>query len=496
VRRALAAAWTVLLVGTSAGCFAAEPGRGRIGEQRLRVGIATAPNRQLSPFTNDAWRGTQLGASETLVYLGPDGAITPGLAESWTRVDARTVRLTLRRGVLFHDGTALTATHAANSLSHAIAAKPVLRPLVSVQVTAAAVDDDTLELRTPEPDPVLLHRLTSPQLAILAPKAYRRDPRSPDPVGAGTGPYRFTSLQSTSAVTLERNDHYWGGRPPLAGVDVRFLPDGTARVGALRSGAVDVINQVPVAQLPNLGDRRLIEVPVPRTVSLYLVGTRGRPFADPGLRAAARAAVDPVMMANSVYERRVDPSTGLFGPASAWAVPGRHAARTAAPPRVPSGTRITLATYPDRPELPEVASALAAALTDRGFTVETIVRANNTIEPEFLAGRFDAVISSRSYLIDVGDPLAYLASDFTCAGSYNLARFCDAGFDARLAAAAGRTELPARHQAALALEAELLDRAVVVPLIHDRARLGTASGVTGLAADPYERTLVTARTAL
>lgn len=481
---------------TSAGCFAAESEPDRSGGNRLRVGIAIAPIRQLSPFTNDAWRGTQLGASETLVYLDQDAGITPGLAESWTRVNARTVRLTLRRGVRFHDGTALTAALAANSLSHAAAAKPVLRPLVSVRLTAAAVDDYTLELRTGTPDPALLHRLTSPQLVILAPTAYQRDPRSPDPIGAGTGPYRFTSLQSTSAVTLERNDLYWGGRPPLTGVDVRFLPDGTARVGALRSGEVDVINQVPVAQLPNLGDRRLIEVPVPRTVSLYLVSTRGRPFADPGLRAAARAAVDPVMIANSVFERRVDPSIGLFGPASAWAVPGRHAAQTSAPPRVPSGTRITLATYDDRPELPEVASALAATLTARGFRVETIVRPSNVIEPAFLAGRFDAVISSRSYLIDVGDPLAYLASDFTCAGSYNLARFCDAGFDARLAAASGRPELPARNQAALALADELINRTVVVPLIHDRARLGTAAGVTGLAADPYERTLVTVHTAL
>lgn len=463
--------------------------------------MAGPPNRRLSPFSQDAWRGAQLGASETLVNIDQVGSVTPGLAESWSQVDATTVRLKLRGGVSFHDGTALTAAHAAHSLTHAIAAKPVLRALVSVRLTATAVGGNMLELRTARPDPVLLHRLASPQLVILAPKAYGRDPGSPDPVGAGTGPYRFTSLQSTSAATLERNDDYWGGRPALAGVDVRFLPDGSARVGALRAGEVDVVNQVPIAQLPNLDERRLIEVPLPRTVSLYLVTATGRPFADPSLRAAARAAVDQTMIANSVYERRVDPGVGLFGPASVWAAARERAAAraTASPPATPgdpSGKKITLATYPDKPELPETASALAAALTTRGFVVETVVRDYLTIEPDLLAGRFDAVILSRSYLLDVNDPIAYLTSDFSCAGSYNLARFCAPDFDARLAAADDRTDLPSRHAAALAFEAELVNRAVVVPLVHDRARFAAAAGVTGLATDPYERTLVTVHTTL
>lgn len=499
--RALRTAAAVLMISASTACFTPEPGPDGDGERRLRMAMAGPPNRRLSPFSQDAWRGAQLGASETLVNIDQVGSVTPGLAESWSQVDATTVRLKLRGGVSFHDGTALTAAHAAHSLTHAIAAKPVLRALVSVRLTATAVGGNMLELRTARPDPVLLHRLASPQLVILAPKAYGRDPGSPDPVGAGTGPYRFTSLQSTSAATLERNDDYWGGRPALAGVDVRFLPDGSARVGALRAGEVDVVNQVPIAQLPNLDERRLIEVPLPRTVSLYLVTATGRPFADPSLRAAARAAVDQTMIANSVYERRVDPGVGLFGPASVWAAARERAAAraTASPPATPgdpSGKKITLATYPDKPELPETASALAAALTTRGFVVETVVRDYLTIEPDLLAGRFDAVILSRSYLLDVNDPIAYLTSDFSCAGSYNLARFCAPDFDARLAAADDRTDLPSRHAAALAFEAELVNRAVVVPLVHDRARFAAAAGVTGLATDPYERTLVTVHTTL
>lgn len=499
-RTATAAVLAMVTAATTGGCFAETPATGASGERRLQVGFVFAPRGRLSPYTDDAPILTQLGAAETLVNVDRAGMPTPALAERWSTVDPSTVRLRLRSGVRFHDGTALTAAVAADALTHAIKAKPVPRALATGQLTATAVDTTTLELHTAKPDPVLLQRLATPQLAILAPKAYAADPATPDPVDAATGPFRLAKVQGTSAAVLERFDAYWGGRPNLAGINVRFLPDGTARAGALRAGAVDVANALPVGQLPNLGDRRLIEIPLPRTVGLYLVSAAGRPFTDPALRAAARAAVNPAAIVGSVYEGRADPGAGLFGPASPWAAAGRDAAAASAPaaPRAatPSGTKITLATYPERPEMPEVASAVAAALTARGFAVETVVREYAVLEPDLLAGRFDAVLLSRSYLLDAGDPIAFLNADFGCTGSYNLARFCDPGFDAQVTAAAGLTDLGARHAAALALEADLLNRAVVVPLAHERARLGCAPGVVGLAEDPYERTVITAHTRL
>jgi peptide/nickel transport system substrate-binding protein len=492
-----AAVLAVVTAATTGACFTEPPATGSAAEPRLQVGLSFPPRGRLSPYTGDAAISMQLGAAETLVNVDPAGALTPALAESWSTVDPSTVRLKMRSGVTFHDGTPLTAAVAADALRHATRAKPVPNAIAAVELTITTVDAAVLELRTARPDPVLLQRLAAAQLVILAPKAYARDPATPDPVDAGTGPYRLAKVQGTAAATLHRFDAYWGGRPNLAGIDVRFLPDGAARAGALRTGEVDVAHAVPVGQVPHLGDRRLIEYPLPRTVGLYLVGTAGRPFADPGLRAAALAAVDPAAIVAGVYEGRVDVGAGLFGPASPWAAAGRAAAASApAPGRVaaPSGMKITLATYPERTELPEVASTVAAALTARGFAVETVVRPYSVLEPDLLAGRFDAVLLSRSYLLETSDPLGSFNADFACAGSYNLARFCDPAFDARVAAAAGLTDPRARHAAALALEADLLSRAVVLPVVHERARLGVAPGVVGLTEDPYERSLVTVRT--
>ncbi|GIF42248.1 ABC transporter substrate-binding protein [Actinoplanes xinjiangensis] len=498
-RRILLAATAAATLAGTAGCFAeqAAPATGA-DRTRLRVGMAFAPDGQLSPYTDDATLITQLGAAEPLVRLKADGQAEPALAASWTRPDARTVRLTLRDGVTFHDGTALTAQAAADALTNATAAKPVPRAIAAVKLTATAVDDTTVEVRAAQPDPVLLNRLASPQLVILAPKAYQKNAGSPDPVGHGTGPFRFTTVQGSSAATLERFDTYWGGRPQLTGLDVRFLPDGAARAGALRAGEVDVVNALPVAQLPNITGRRVIEIPLPRTIGLHLVSTEGKTFADAGLRAAAKTAIDPAAITATVYENRADAPAGLFGPASAWATAGRAAVPAVTPAAAadPAGRKITLATYTDRPELPEVATAIAAAWKARGFEVETVVREYTVLEPDLLTGTFDAVLGTRSYLLDSADPIGYLRSDFSCDGSYNLARFCDPAVDTRLDTADALTDITARQTAALQIEADLTGHAITVPIGHERARIGTADNVTGITEDPYERTLVTAGTTL
>src|SRR5690349_2946936 len=246
MRRMLAAIVVALLISGVAGCFATNPeADGPADRQRLRVGLVFPPRKQLSPYTDDAAILTLLGAAEPLVRVDRAGRSTPVLAESWSQPDNRSVRLTLREGVTFHDGTPLTAVQAADSVNRAAAAKPVPRALVDITVTAVAVDERVLEVRTTTPDPTLLQRLATPQLVILAPRAYQRDPASPDPVGAGTGPYRLASVQGATAVTAQRYDRYWGGRPRLAGLDVRFLPDGAARAGALRAGELDLVNALP-----------------------------------------------------------------------------------------------------------------------------------------------------------------------------------------------------------------------------------------------------------
>lgn len=135
-----------------------------------------------------------------------------------------------------------------------------------------------------------------------------------------------------------------------------------------------------------------------------------------------RNAVNRQQLVDNVYEKRADVAQGLLGPALPWAAELRQPVSEPTPVRAPQGQTITLATFSDRAELPEVAVYLAQQLTAAGFTVKQVVREYAQIEADALAGKFDAFILSRATVLDSGDPVAYLYSDFSCKGSFNIAR--------------------------------------------------------------------------
>jgi peptide/nickel transport system substrate-binding protein len=484
-RAMTAATAAALLLG---GCFA---GPGDTGGTVLRVAYPFPPQHAYTPYGQDGTILSRLGVSESLTRLDADGSPVPSLATRWQRLDAATWRFELRTGAVFHDGTRVTADAVARALASAAAASPVPAELRSVRLTVRVAGPTRFDVVTSAPDPVLPQRLSSPSLPILAPAAYATGGRV-DPVGHGSGPFELTRTRGTDGATLAAFGDHWDGAPRLDGLEVRYIPDATARTAALVGGEVDLVHTVPVAQADRLGDR-LVEIPLPRTVSVYL-NARRPALADPGARAAVAGALDTRLLARSVFEGRADPARALFGPASPWAE------RRPPLPRRPEATRpsgtVRIATYAERPELPEVADALAAALRGRGVTVEQDVRAYAALEPDLLAGAFDIVVASRSYLVDTGEPTSYLESDYTCDGSYNLARLCDPAVDGAVRALAGIEDVATRRQAALRAEHAVLATGGVVPVVHERARLGLAPAVTGVAEDPYERLLVTGDTAV
>ncbi|WNV76959.1 ABC transporter substrate-binding protein [Geodermatophilus sp. DSM 44513] len=493
------AAVTLLL----AGCFAGDPGgstgsagdpggTGAAAGERLRLALAFPPRAALSPFTDDSVLIARMGVAETLVVFDEAGAAQPNLAESWEYTDPRTVSLELRDGVTFHDGSPMDAEAVAGALTAAAAADPAPRAISGIGLTARAVDADTVELQAAEADPLLVQRLAAPPLAVLAPAAYT-DPAAPDPVGTGTGPFEITAVDGESGATLEAFVEHWAGAPALSGIDARFVSDADTRTNALRAEEVDVAQNIPIAQLSALDPEQLVSVPLPRLTGLFLNTSTG-PFTDAGLRTAAAEAVDPGPVVEQIYEGQVDPADGFL----AEQVRGGQTLPevTRAPATDPAGAAVRLATWNDRPELPEAAAVVVDQLRSAGFAVELVVQDYATLEPELLAGGFDAVLASRLYLGDTGDPVGYFATDVTCEGSFNLARLCDPALDAAVAEARTLTDPAERRAAAVEIEAQVLGTGAFVPLLHERSRIGVLPGVTGVAADPFERRLVTVDTAV
>ena len=496
------AAATAVLASTLAlglsGCFAAGDAGAAADDTRIKVAMMQPPRSALTPLSDDAFKLSRWQAAETLVVLDEVGEAQPALATAWEQTDERTWTFELRQGVEFHDGTALTAKQVAASLETAANASPKPRILDGVELGIKAKGANNIVVTTEVADPLLPQRLSSPQLSILAASAYKSG-GVVVPTGAGTGPYVLSSFDGTSSATLDRFDGYWGEPAAAAGVDVQFVPDGTARAAALRTGNADIVETIPVGQVAQIDPALVHEVPMPRTNTLYLNNDTG-PFADPAVRAAAREAIERATVVERVYEGRADIAEGLLGPALPWAAAERanenytEVLGNRAAPAVVKGTKITLGTFTDRAELPEVAVALEQQLEAVGFIVEQDVREYQHIEADALDGKFDAFILSRATVLDSGDPVAYMYSDFSCEGSFNISQFCDAEVDAALAKAAAVAPGGERRAAIAAAEALILSKDAAVPLLHERVIQGESARVRDVERDPRERALITNRT--
>lgn len=424
-RVALPLAAATLLVPVATACTSSGSSGGSGGDQRLKVAMAFPPAQAMSPYGDDAVTLSRLAVVEGLTRLDRNGEAKPALAASWKRDGDRAWEFTVRENAVFQDGTKLDAAAVVRSLTAAQKASPKPRVLSDTTLTAAAEGADIVRITTKDADPLLPQRLANPSLSVLSAAAYKGT--EVNPAGHATGPFTLAEVNGAVSATLERNDAYWGGRAKAPGVDVKFVADGTARANALRTKDVDVAEYVPISQASLLGDGLVHEFPSARTNGLSLNTERGV-FADPAMRAAAREAIDSRALVDGVYEGRADTAQGLLGPGVPWAADLRTAptgrAKAAAPAEVRKTEQIVLATYTNRPELPEVATVVQQQLEKRGFTVKQVVRDYAQMEADALAGKYDAFIQARNTLLDTADPVSYLASDFTCDGSFNITQLC------------------------------------------------------------------------
>ncbi|WP_438874309.1 ABC transporter substrate-binding protein, partial [Streptomyces calidiresistens] len=486
----------LLLIPLLAGCFAGDgspttDGPDAVegsGDARLRVALAFPPTENLSPHGADATLLSRLGVTEGLTALDEQGVAAPALAESWTTEDELNTVFTLREA-LFHTGAPVTADAVVEALEQAVTAEPPPAALSGVELTAEAIGDREVRITTTDPDPILPQRLAAPHLAILAPGAYEED--TADPIGHGTGPFVLTSVTGSEHASLDRFEDHWDGPAAASGIEARFIADGLARGNALRSGEVDIAEALPVSAAATVEEGVLRETPTARTTSL-LLNTASGVLTDPELRAAIREAVDTTALAEGVYEGYADPGEGVFGPAVIGDGERPEPVNRAEPADADAidGTAITIATYDNRPELPEVAQVVQQQLEAAGFTVTLEVREYSRIESDALAGEFDVFVAARNTLLDTGDPLGVLTSDYTCDGGYNPALLCDSGVDGAVADAAVIADPDERREAILAAEAAVLGTDAVVPLVHQRILHGVDPAVEDVILDPRERALV------
>lgn len=239
---------------------------------------------------------------EPLTNVSPEGDLIPRLAESVTSSsDARTWTFKLRRDVLFHNGQEMTSADVVatlerhsdeNSQSGALG---IMRGIESIKANGS----HEVVVVTTEPNADLPFLMSDYHL-IIQPNGGKDNPAA----GIGTGPYKVTEFNPGVRQRGERNEDYWNLEQfgHAAEIEILVINDSSARVSALQSGQVDIINRVEPRVMGMMS--RLGNV-VPRSVSgrahyVFVMHTDTAPFDNNDLRMALKLGIDREDMVNRV----------------------------------------------------------------------------------------------------------------------------------------------------------------------------------------------------
>jgi len=257
----MASQWLRLLAGSTLSMAMALGAMAPAAARDLIVALKTEPS-SMDPQYHALTPNTQISQTlfDPLVRADAKLQPQPALAESWT-VDGNVWTFKLRPNVKFSDGTPFTAEDVVFTYDRIPkvpnSPSPFTLYLGSV-AKAEAVDPLTLRITTKAPAPLLLINLA--QLPILSKKAAS----GPAPEGktttelnsgdglVGTGPYKFVSWKRGAELVFARNEHYWGQKPAWDKVIYRPMSNAAGRVAALLAGDVDMIEDPPTDDLPNL----------------------------------------------------------------------------------------------------------------------------------------------------------------------------------------------------------------------------------------------------
>jgi peptide/nickel transport system substrate-binding protein len=224
-------------------------GAGNACAQELKIGLSSSPSA-IDPhfFNNDAISALCSHIYEPLIALDADGKLLPTLAVSWRALSDTTWEFKLRKGVRFHDGSEFTAEDVVFSLDRpaTIANSPSsFTTYTKAIIGKKIVDSHTIVLTTAAPAPLLPNDLT--RIFIVSRQSAEKastDDFNQGKVESGSGPFKLVKFSKGEALQVARFDGYWGAKPAWAAVTLKFLPTDPARMAALLSSDVQLIENV------------------------------------------------------------------------------------------------------------------------------------------------------------------------------------------------------------------------------------------------------------
>jgi peptide/nickel transport system substrate-binding protein len=261
--------------------------------------------------------------------LSAEKEFYPGLAETWEiSQDAKEYTFHLRKDVKFHDGTPLTAEAIKVSYDHIVdpntksrSAATALGPYDHTEV----IDDYTAKVVFKESNGAFLNTVADPLFSPSSPTALQKSGADFGQNPVGTGPFKFKEWVIDDHVTLIRNpDYAWPstafknqGPPYLDELTFRIIPDASTRVNALKTGEVDMAENLPPQDLTTFqGDAnfQVFNAPVTGMPYCIMVNVAKPPTDDLKVRQALEFATNQEAIIDALYQGVYEASHNVFLP--------------------------------------------------------------------------------------------------------------------------------------------------------------------------------------
>lgn len=442
---------------------------------------------------------------DPLVRWTQDLQFEPRLAESWEQVDALTTRFHLRDGVTFHSGNELSSADVKWTFDR-LKTSPDFKGIFAQFSEVKVIDEDTFDLITTEPYPLVLH--TATYIFPMDSKFYSgttadgKDKAELVKHGdsfasrnvSGTGPFIVTAREQGVKVEFERFGGYWdtASKGNVDKIVLTPIKEDPTRVAALLSGDVDFIAPVPPTDLKRVEEAEgvnLITMPGTRIITFQMNQNRVEAFKDKRVRLAIDYAVNNAGIVDRIMRG--------FGTVGAQASPAGYLGYDAGlTPRFDlekakalmaeagyaDGFSITMMAPNNRyVNDDKIAQAVASMLSKINIKVDLQTMPKAQYWPKFDERAADMMmIGWHSDTEDSANFHQFLSAcpdEATGNGQYNSGNYCNPEADKLMSASNSETDVEKRGNMLRQLEGILYEEAAFVPLHWQNLAWGARSGV-------------------
>ncbi|MBB5695471.1 ABC transporter substrate-binding protein [Muricoccus pecuniae] len=380
----------------------------------LRIGLREDPDI-MDPTLARSFVGRIVFASlcDKLFDINDKLEIVPQLAAGYRWENPKTLLITLRDGVTFHDGEKMDAEAVRYSLMrHLTMQGSFRRGEITDLDSAEVVDPLTVRLRLKQPSSPFLSQLTDRAGMVVSPKAAEAAGRDFGAKPVCAGPFRFVERVAQDRIVLERFANYWNAANiHFSRVTFQPITDSTARLANLQSGTLELIEVTSPSDVPSIRRDRRLALSTVDGLGYWSVifnignGVRAQtPIGqDRRVREAFDLSIDREALIQVAYEGLHTPSSQPIPPASPMhvrdlRVTARNLDRAKALLRE-AGVRTPVPVdlmVANSPELRQVAEVMQSMVAEAGFELRIVATEFASALQAGVRGDFQAYLSGWS----------------------------------------------------------------------------------------------------